>query len=39
MPSNYLPETMDYMDTKAKCRHLKNINLERDFAAGVYLSL
>ena len=25
-------------DTKAKCRHPKKIDLERDFVAGVYLS-
>jgi hypothetical protein len=27
-----------YIDTKAKCRHLKFFSLDRDFAAGVYLS-
>jgi hypothetical protein len=28
---------INYMDTKTKCRHLKKIDLERDFAAGVYI--
>jgi hypothetical protein len=27
-----------YIDTKAKCRHLKKTDLKRDFAAGGYLS-
>ncbi len=27
---------INYVDTKAKCRHVKKIDLERDFVAGVY---
>jgi hypothetical protein len=29
---------INFIDTKAKCRHLKTIYLYRDFVAGVYLS-
>jgi hypothetical protein len=29
---------INYIDSKAKCRHLKKIDLWRDFAACVYLS-
>jgi len=32
-------ELINYIDTKVKCRHLKKIDLQRDFAAGVYQSL
>jgi hypothetical protein len=30
---------VNYMDTKAKCRHLKIFTCKRYFAAGVYQSL
>ncbi len=30
---------INYIDTKAKCRHLKKLPVKRDFAAGVYQSL
>ncbi len=29
---------INYIDTKANCRHLKKIDLKRNFAAGVYMS-
>ncbi len=32
-------ELVNYIDTKAKCGHLKKIYLERNFAAGVYKGL
>jgi hypothetical protein len=35
----FLHGLISYKDTKAKCRHLKKIDLQRDFAAGVYLCL
>ncbi len=30
---------INYIDTKAKCRHIKIIDLQKDFVAGVYQSL
>ncbi len=30
---------INHQGTKAKCRHLKKIYVQRDFAAGVYHSL
>ncbi len=30
---------INYIDTQAKCRHLKKNYLQRDFAAGVYQDL
>ncbi len=30
---------MNYIDTKANCRHLKKLTWEGDFAAGFYLSV
>ncbi len=30
---------INYKETKEKCRHLKKINLQMDFAAGVYQSV
>ncbi len=29
---------MYYIDTEAKCRHMKKLSCEGNFAAGVYLS-
>jgi hypothetical protein len=30
---------INYLDTKASCRHLNKLTCKRDFAAGVYQSL
>jgi hypothetical protein len=38
LPDRTMHGLINYIDTKANCRHLKKIDLKRNFAAGVYMS-